>query len=58
MLGSTLFLLKSVSLDVVNGTFLPYLNILVITGTFSLLAFTKIRPPYIVLGCLILGWAL
>jgi chromate transporter len=56
MLGSTLFLLKNVSLDVANGTFLPYLNILVIIGTFSLLAFSKIRPPYIVFSCLILGW--
>ena len=56
MLGSTLFLLKNVSLDVANGTFLPYLNILVIIGTFSLLAFSKIRPPYVVFSCLILGW--
>jgi chromate transporter len=56
MLGSTLFLLKNVSFDVANGTFLPYLNILVIIGTFSLLAFSKIRPPYIVFSCLILGW--
>jgi chromate transporter len=56
MMGSTLFLLKSVSLDISDGSFLPYLNILVILGTFTLLASTKIRPPYIVLSCLALGY--
>jgi len=58
MLGSTFFLLKTISLDVRNGTFLPYMNVLVIMGTFSILAFTKIRPPYVVLSCLLLGWIL
>jgi len=55
MLGSTFFLLKSVSLDIRDSSFLPYINLLIILATFLLLAFTKIRPPYIVLGCLILG---
>jgi chromate transporter len=58
MLGATLFLFKSVSLDVRNGTFLPFVNVIVIIGTFALLNFTKIRPPLIVLTCLILGWVL
>jgi chromate transporter len=56
MLGATFFLLKRVSLDIMDGTFLPFVNIVVITGTFCLLAFTKARPPFIVLACLLLGW--
>jgi chromate transporter len=43
MVGATFFLLKSVSLDIMDGTFLPFINFLVILGTFSLLSFTKIR---------------
>lgn len=31
-------------------------NLLVIIVTFSILTFTKIPPPYIVLGCLLLGF--
>lgn len=33
-------------------------NMAVLIITFLLLAFTKIRAPYIVLGCLLLGWVL
>lgn len=55
MLGATFFLMKSVSLDIMDGTFLPFINIIVIAGTFYLLAFTKARPPFIVLACLLLG---
>jgi chromate transporter len=32
-----------------------FVNVFVIVGTFLLLNFTKIRSPYIVLGCLLLG---
>lgn len=55
MLGATFFLMKSVSVDLMDGTLLPFLNILVIIGTFISLAFTRLRPPFIVLICLILG---
>lgn len=58
MLGATFFLMKRVSLDIMDGTFLPFINIVVIGGTFYLLAFTKTRAPFIVLACLLLGWLL
>jgi chromate transporter len=33
-----------------------FVNIAVFLGTFLLLNFTKIAPPLIVLGCLVLGF--
>jgi chromate transporter len=33
-------------------------NIAVVLATFLLLAFTKIRAPFIVISCLLLGWLL
>lgn len=56
MAGATLFLTKSISMDIINGFVEHSLNILVIAGTFFLLSFTKMRPPFIVIGCLVLGW--
>ncbi len=56
MLGATFFLMKNVSLDIMDGTIIPFMNILVIAGTFSALSFTKIPAPFIVLTCLLLGW--
>lgn len=56
MTGSTLYLMKAISLDVMDGTGIPILNIAVIAGTFLLLVFTKFRAPYIAFICLFLGW--
>jgi chromate transporter len=57
MLGATLFITKSITLDQLDGSVVtPLINIGVIAATFSLLAFTKIRSPFIVLGCLALGF--
>ncbi|MEO8116037.1 MAG: chromate transporter [Bacteroidota bacterium] len=56
MTGSTLYLMKAISLDVMDGTGIPILNIAVIAGTFLLLAFTKFRAPFIAFICLFLGW--
>ncbi len=56
MSGSTLYLMKAISLDVMDGTGIPILNIAVIVGTFLLLAFTKFRAPFIAFICLLLGW--
>lgn len=57
MLGATLYISKSISIDLLNGPIsIPLLNILIIIATFSLLAFTKIRAPFIVLGCLLFGF--
>ncbi len=56
MAGASLYLLKNISVDIMGHTSAPFINIIVITGTFCLLAFTKMRPVFIVLICLILGW--
>jgi chromate transporter len=58
MLGATFFLMKNVSLDIMDGTIIRLMNILVISGTFFALSFTKIRAPLIVFFCLLLGWLL
>lgn len=55
MIGATLFLMKDISFDISNQTLLPYINILVVASVFILLSYTEIRPPYIVLACLLLG---
>ncbi|MCO6496073.1 MAG: chromate efflux transporter [Chitinophagaceae bacterium] len=49
-----LFLLKDISITDMRTV--SILNLLVIVGTFLLLSFTKVRAPYIVLGCLFLGY--
>ncbi|KAA9041976.1 chromate efflux transporter [Ginsengibacter hankyongi] len=48
-----LYLLKDISITALNTV--SFVNIFVIIGTFLLLNFTKIRSPYIVIGCLLLG---
>lgn len=48
-----LYLLKDISITALNTV--SFVNIFVIIGTFLLLNFTKIRSPYIVMGCLFLG---
>jgi chromate transporter len=58
MLGATFFLMKNVSLDIMDGSLIPLMNVFVIVGTFLALSFTKIRAPFIVLFCLLLGWLL
>lgn len=54
MWASFLYLLKDISITTMNTV--SMLNIVVIIGTFSLLTYTKIPAPFIVLGCLILGF--
>lgn len=56
LIGATFFLMKDISLDVTQGNGSAILNILVISVTFYLLTFTKIKPPFIPLGCLLLGF--
>jgi len=54
MIASTFYLMKDISLlDVRLGSLI---NAIVIAGTFTLLQYTKIPPPFIVIGCLILGY--
>ena len=54
MWAATFYLLKDISIT--NLQTVSFLNIGVIVGTFSLLTFTKIRSPYVVIGCLFMGW--
>lgn len=54
MWAATLYLLHDIS--IANFKTVSILNIVVIVGTFCLLHFTKIKSPYVVLGCLLLGW--
>ena len=59
MLGATFYISKKLTFDIFSGAVTPMLlNITVIIATFCLLAFTKIRAPFIVLGCLVLSWVL
>jgi len=54
MWSASLYLLKDISITDLQTV--SFLNIAVIAGTFALLTFTRIRSPYVVLGCLLLGW--
>lgn len=56
MIASFFYLLKDVSL--VDNRTVSYINLLVIVCTFGLLAFTRIKSPYIVMLCLVLGLVL
>lgn len=56
MWAATFYLLKDISIT--NFQTVSFINIAVIVITFCLLMFTKIRSPFIVIGCLLLGWLL
>ena len=58
MAGSSLFLMKNISIDITDGSIAHFMNPIVIVGAFLLLAYTKMRPPLIVAACLLLGWLL
>jgi chromate transporter len=53
MIAATLYLLKDVSIMSFNT--ISFINIAVIMGTFLVLQFSKIPPPFIVLACLLFG---
>lgn len=55
MIGSTFFVMKDISLDIIADGSIALLNVSVIAATFILLSFTKIKTPFIPLGCLLLG---
>ena len=54
MWGATFYLLHDIS--IANFKTISIVNIIVIIGTFCLLHFTKIKSPYVVISCLLLGW--
>jgi chromate transporter len=53
MWASFFYLLKDISITEMDTV--SFVNIFVIIGTFCLLSFTRIPPPFIVLTCLIVG---
>ena len=53
MWAASLYLLKDISIT--DFKTVSFVNIIVIIGTFILLNYTKIKSPYIVLSCLIIG---
>jgi len=54
LVASTFYLMKDISLlEVRVGSLI---NAVVIAGTFTLLQYTKIPPPFIVVACLLLGF--
>jgi chromate transporter len=54
MIAATLYLMKDISLlEIKVGSLL---NAIVIAATFNLLQYTKLLPPVIVLGCLLMGY--
>lgn len=54
MVASTIYITKDISITELKTVSL--LNVGVMLGTFLLLNFTKIAPPFIVLACLLLGF--
>jgi chromate transporter len=54
MWAATFYLLHDIS--IANFKTISMVNVSVIIGTFCLLTFTNIKSPYVVIGCLLLGW--
>ena len=54
MIAATFYLMKDFSL--LEFKLSSLLNATVIAATFTLLQFTKLPPPFIVIGCLLLGY--
>lgn len=57
MAGATCYLIKDTFLhQLVNGEMIGIWDVLIVTATFLLLNSNKIPAPFVVLGCLLLGW--
>ncbi len=54
MIASTFYIMKDISFDDMKT--ISFVNIGVFASTFLLLQFTRFPPPFIVLGCLLLGF--
>jgi chromate transporter len=57
MIASTFYIMKDITFSDVKPMS-SFISIMVIMGTFLLLSFTRIAAPFIVLGCLLLGYFL
>jgi chromate transporter len=55
MIGSTIFLMKDISVDITTGSVTPLVNLIVIIGTFILLTFTRVRAQFVPLFCFLVG---
>ena len=56
MIASTFYIMKDISFSDMKT--ISFVNIGVFAGTFVLLQFSRLPPPFIVLGCLLLGYFL
>jgi chromate transporter len=54
MFASTFYIMKDISITGMQT--ISFINLSVMFGTFLFLSFSKIPPPFIVLGCLLLGF--
>lgn len=54
MIASTVYIMKDITITEFKTV--SVINILVMLGTFLMLQFTKIAPPFIVVACLLLGF--
>lgn len=54
MIASTFYITKDISITDLKTV--SFINIGVLFGTFLLLSFSKLPPPFIVIGCLLLGF--
>jgi chromate transporter len=54
MIASTFYIMRDVA--TMQWDVKSFINIGIMLGTFLLLAFTKLPPPFIVVGCLLLGY--
>jgi chromate transporter len=54
MFAGTFYMMKDVSVIDMDGV--SVMNLVVITGTWAVLTYTKIHAPFIVLASLLLGW--
>ena len=54
MIAATLFIAKDIEIITLQKE--GFINLFIITATFILLSFTRIASPFLVIGCLILGY--
>ena len=56
MIGAIMYLINATLIDEIwHNMSIGWFDVSIIIATFSLLQFTKIRAPFIVIGCLLLG---
>ena len=56
MIASTFYIMRDITITEMKTV--SVINLIVMLGTFLLLNFTRTAPPFIVMGCLLLGFLL